>query len=962
MSPTKRRAAAQKTSTADGPAPLERYWKKRDFAKTPEPAGEPGKSAARDSRGGRFVVQRHRATRLHYDFRLEVDGVLASWAVPKGPTLDPKIRRMAVHVEDHPLEYFDFEGVIPKAQYGAGDVIVWDWGTYVPEAETPDPKGSIEDGELKFELHGQKLNGRFTLVRTSRRPGAASTTAFEDDSEQWLLIKKRDAPAVDGWDPEEHPQSVKTGRTNDEVKDKREALWVSDRPAATAEIDLAGAVEAPFPGFTSPMLATLASGPFSDPDWLFEVKWDGYRLQATINSGVVKTYTRRGLDGATYFPGLLAPASWIAADQAIVDGEVVALDEDGAPDFGLLQEAISGLRAGGRAATSGTSRLRYQAFDLLYLDGRSLLRVPLEDRKRLLRSVLRETPRVRFASHVEADGVAFHKAAGDLGLEGIVAKLRRSAYEPGRRTPAWLKIKIRPEQDLVVGGYTPGEGNAKDLGAVAVGVYDDGHLRFAGKVGSGFNARTRKELRGRLEALKTDDPPFDPAPQRKGELRNLVWVKPEIVIRAELGGWTREGYVRQTSFKGVDEGHDPRAVAREKSVPAKLAAAKAEAEAVGSEKEKAASDGARSRPKSAAKATPAASSASGSRSTSAATANSPAKSPAKAAPKSPAKAGDTSPVFDGASPGELEALANLPKEGLWSVNGRDLKLTNLDKVLFPPIDGSGEPPITKRELVAYFGRIAPAMLPHLAERPLNLNRFPNGVGGPSFWQKDIPSTAPDWLRRWTETGVDARKANTHLVAEEVAALCWLGNQAAFEVHAWTGRLPDVERPVFALVDIDPGEKTTWDETLQLARLYRTAFEHLGVRAYPKLTGKRGIQAWLPIVPKYSFHDTSDWVERLSRAIGAMVPDVVSWEWSVSQRKGRARLDYTQNTYIKTLVAPYAVRPVPGAAVSAPIAWSELDDPSLRPNSFTVRNVVERVAEVGDLFAGAQTDAQELPKL
>ena len=417
-----------------------------------------------------------------------------------------------------------------------------------------------------------------------------------------------------------------------------------------------------------------------------------------------------------------------------------------------------------------------------------------------------------------------------------------------------------------------------------------------------------------------------------------MWVKPELVIRAELGGWTREGYVRQTSFKGIDEGHDPRAVARENAVPAKEAAAKAEAMAASADKKVAAKSTSAAKSKSVAKAKPA----------------------AKA--KSPAKAGPANPAFKGATPDELEALASIPKEGLWSVGGRELKLTNLDKVLFPPIDGSGESPITKRELIAYFGRIAPAMLPHLAERPLNLNRFPNGVGGPSFWQKDIPSTAPDFLRRWEETGVDGRKANTHLVAEEVAALCWLGNQAAFEVHAWTGRLPDVERPTFALVDIDPGEKTTWDETLQLARLYRAAFEHLGVRAYPKLTGKRGIQAWLPIVPKYSFHDTSDWVERLSRAIGAMVPDIVSWEWSVSQRKGRARLDYTQNTFIKTLVAPYAVRPVPGAAVSAPITWSELDDPSLRPNSFTIRNVVERVAKLGDLFAGAQTDAQELPKL
>ena len=302
------------------------------------------------SGGGRFVVQRHRATRLHYDFRLEIGGLLASWAIPKGPTLDPAIRRMAVHVEDHPIEYFDFEGVIPRGQYGAGDVIVWDWGTFVPEAETPDPVKAVEDGELKFELHGEKLRGRFTIVRTSRRPGSAPTTAFEDDSEQWLLIKKRDTSASAGWDAEDLPQSVKTGRTNDEVQAKREALWMSDMPAAAAEIDLEGAVEAPLKGFIQPMLATLATNAFDDPDWLFEIKWDGYRLQAVVQDGAVRTFTRRGLDGATYFPGLLANPSWIAAQTAVVDGEVVAVDEQGVPDFPLLQEAISESRSGSRGS------------------------------------------------------------------------------------------------------------------------------------------------------------------------------------------------------------------------------------------------------------------------------------------------------------------------------------------------------------------------------------------------------------------------------------------------------------------------------------------------------------------------------------------------------------------------------------------------------------------------------------
>jgi len=316
-----------------------------------------------------------------------------------------------------------------------------------------------------------------------------------------------------------------------------------------------------------------------------------------------------------------------------------------------------------------------------------------------------------------------------------------------------------------------------------------------------------------------------------------------------------------------------------------------------------------------------------------------------------------------ATPDELEALEAMGKEGVWEVGGEQLKLTNLDKVLFPGKEAS-DADITKRELIRYFARIGDPMLTHLAERPLNLHRYPNGAGKPGFWQKNIPPEAPKFLRVWHETGFEEREdraANDHLVADQVASLCWLANQAAFEIHAWTARLDDPWRPTFALVDIDPGTNTTWEETLVLARLYRTAFEHLGVRAYPKLTGRRGIQAWIPIVPgKYDYADTSKWVEKVSRAVGAMVPDLVSWEWAVAKRGGKARLDYTQNEPIKTLVAPYAVRPAPGAPVSAPIAWDELDDPTLRPNRWTIRDVVERVAEVGDLFAAVQTDAQELP--
>ena len=310
----------------------------------------------------------------------------------------------------------------------------------------------------------------------------------------------------------------------------------------------------------------------------------------------------------------------------------------------------------------------------------------------------------------------------------------------------------------------------------------------------------------------------------------------------------------------------------------------------------------------------------------------------------------------------MDALDKLGKEGVWSVGGFELKLTNLDKPLFPPRDGDTGGPITKRELIRYFALISPTLLPHLEERALNLTRYPDGAGSAGFWQKDIPKTAPDWLRRWREVGVDARAANEHLVADRVATVCWLGNQAAFEFHAWTSRLDAPWRPTFALIDIDPGEKTTWDETLILARLYRTALGHLGVRGYPKTTGKRGIQIWIPVEPRYEYGQTSDWVEKLSRAIGAIVPDLVSWEWAKKDRSGKARLDYTQNQPIKTLVAPYAVRPAIGAPVSAPISWDELDDSQLRSDRWTIRTIVDRVKEVGDRFDGAQTDLQVLPPI
>lgn len=895
---------------------LDKYRRKRDFAKTPEPTG--AKAGRRRKRGGQFVVQRHRATRLHYDFRLEIGGVLVSWAVPKGPTLDPAARRMAVRTEDHPIEYQEFEGVIPRGEYGGGDVIVWDRGTWEPE-ETDDPARAVADGELKFTIHGEKLGGRFTIVRTDRRGGSG------DDQEKWLLIKKRDAFAVDGWDAEAHPRSAKSGRTNDEVAAGRPAVWVSGAPAAEAEIDLSAAREEPMPDFVPPMLATLADAPFSDPDWLFEVKWDGYRVQAVVRNRRVRLWTRKRIDAATYFPDLAGTPDWIEATEAIVDGEVVAFDPDGNPSFSLLQDrtGIRGLQLadGRRPRGKGPSEeeraaipLAYQAFDLLYLDGRSLLEVPLEHRKRLLKRVLRETGMVRYGGHVAEEGEAFVKAAQQRGLEGVVAKLRHARYEPGRRTRSWLKIKLRREQELVVAGWLPGRGTHKQLGSLIVGVYEDGALRHAGQVGSGINEPTRRALRARLDELARDTSPLEPAPR----LREAHWVEPQVVIRAEFAEWTTDNLLRQAAFKGIEIARDPRDVRREEPTPVRRAVRSAE---------QAAARHAAARP---------------------------ARVPKGRRRRS---GGDNPSRSEHAA--ELAALDAMRGEGRWEIDGHELRLTNLDKVLFPAEDGHRA--LTKRDLVRYYVRIGPTLLPYLADRAINLHRYPDGIGsGGGFWQKDVPGHAPKWITRWSYTGHEGTK--DYAVVDRLATLAWLAQEAAVELHPWTSPTAAPDRPSYALIDIDPGSKTTWEEVLVLARLYRAALEHLGVRAVPKVSGQRGIQVWVPVKPIYHFSDTRDWVERLSRAVAATVPDLVSWQWSKRERQGRARLDYTQNAVNKTLVAPYSVRPQPGAPISAPIGWKELDDPGLRPNGWTIETIFERLAQVGDLFTPVRDVKQELPPL
>jgi len=819
---------------------LDEYARKRSFHCTPEPSGAPIPQPGRQ-RGTRFFIQRHHARRLHYDLRLEIAGALKSWAVPKGPTLDPAEKRLAVQVEDHPLEYGDFEGTIPQGNYGAGSVTLWDRGTYELLGEKT-VEEQLERGDLKFRLHGEKLAGEFALVRMKDR----------GKGKEWLLLKKKDFAAKPGWDAEQDLRSV-------------------SRPAADPA-SLPGATAAAFPDVFPPMLAVPAELLPHGPEWLYEVKWDGVRALCFIHGNRVRLISRTGKAMDRQYPELAAIRQQVAADTAILDGEVVALDDSGKPSFALLQPRMM---AGGSSA-AGLARahpVQLFVFDLLYLNGYDLRHVPLYLRQQALASILKLAGPARVSETFPGNEQKLLEAVRQQGLEGVVAKRASSFYE-SKRSPQWLKVKVVAQQDFVICGYLEGERNY--FASLVLGIYDHGELRYAGNVGTGFDQELLRKIHQRLQPLVTPRYPFPASPEIGGR---LFWTRPELVCSVRFSAWTRENRLRAPVFLGLRSDVAPRDCVRESTVPSP-----------------------------------------------------PATTGLPGEPEETAPAPAVKPSL----------LSGRQNEVFVAVDGRRLKFTNLNKVFYP------REAYTKRDVINFYDEVAELILPHLRGRPLSLKRYPNGIDGEYFFQKQAADSFPTWLR--TEAVFSGHnQAPTHfVVADDRATLLYLANLACIDQNPWLSRVGSLENPDFILIDLDP-HGCEYDRIVEAAQLVRQKLELLELEGHPKTTGGDGMHIYVPVEPRYSYAQTRTFAEILARLLSNERPDLFTTPRPVARReKGKVYFDYLQNAEAKTISAPYVLRAYPGAPVSTPLSWREVTR-GLSPSQFHMGNVRERFQRLGDLF-------------
>jgi bifunctional non-homologous end joining protein LigD len=909
---------------------LDEYKKKRDFKKTAEPAGD----ESHQSGDRAFVVQKHAATHLHYDLRLEVDGVLKSWAVPRGPSLNPGDKRLAMHVEDHPFEYRNFEGSIPKGEYGGGEVIIWDQGTYAPEGALT-TKEQLAKGELKFQLHGEKLRGSFVILKL-RKPG---------NKNEWLLIKHRDAFADNKWDAEQHVESVVSGRTLEDIAAGRPA----SRERRVAEPSaLPGAVETPMPQMPAGVRATLAElgdKPFSSPNWVYEIKWDGVRAIAQIEDGQTTLWARSGRDVTSEYPEFKDMAARFRVRNAIIDGEIVTLDADGRSNFHTLQHRL-GVQNPSRQMMQSVP-LDYFAFDVMYADGYDLRRVPLVERKDFLQQILSGNERIHFSEHIAEQGEAMYEAARSKGLEGIVAKLKNSTYA-GERTSTWVKLKIVSELDAVVAGYTEGRGSRKFFGALVLGLYEGRELKFIGSVGTGFDEAKQEKIFDKLAALRAKTSPFAKIP---GLRENVEWVEPELVARVKYANWTNDNHLRAPVFLSLLTDRAAKDCTMEDAKPESTAALETKAE-----KENPAAS--KTKAKRSAKADPA------QESHDAQSLPTERSEPIEISPSQKTKAPTsqvkaTSKTVSISSGREAEVESELRSGAKETIDvesdGQRLHFSNLNKIYFPEIG------VKKRELLAYYYRMARYILPFLQDRPMVLRRYPDGVDGKAFFQKEAPSYLPEWIETATvdseERGGDMR----YILCDSRATLLYLTNLGCIDHNPWSSRAQSQQNPDYVFFDLDPTPDTPFSDVMHVAREIYAMLKSIKMRCYLKTSGASGFHIFIPLEPKYTFEQTRTFAEVVGRLVASENPTLTTFERTVSKRpKGRILIDALQNASGKPLACAYSVRAFPKATVSTPLSAEELTA-NISAEQFTLRNFNERIAKVGDLWSDFWKNRQTLDR-
>ncbi|MDB5158121.1 MAG: ligD [Mucilaginibacter sp.] len=905
---------------------LEKYAEKRDFTKTAEPKA----GLSKDKDHLMFVIQKHDASRLHYDFRLEMDGVLKSWAVPKGPSTDPKVKRLAMMVEDHPFDYRNFEGIIPKGEYGGGTVIVWDEGTYEPIEEIKGKKAQekhllqqLKSGSVKIKLHGEKLEGEFALVKTHGM-----------GENGWLLIKHNDDFASKS-DITKKDKSVLSGKTIEKMENTSEKVWqhgheedidqpeskgkknrlpagkeaqpkaaeeavvdkLGNEQADANEVDiekiLKSAPKTAVPKNIKPMKATLVDAPFDDPDWVYEVKWDGYRAIAVIEKKGAELISRNNIPFDKYYPINNILKDWQL--NAVIDGEIVVLNDKGLSDFGALQNWRS----------EADGNLVYYVFDILWYKGKNLMHLPLTDRQAILKDVLpTNDDRVRQSKVFAANGIEFFEAAEKIGMEGIIAKKASSVYTSDLRSKEWLKIKVQRRQEVIIAGFTKNPGTGKAFSALILGVYDGKVLKYVGKVGTGFSEKLQKEMMAQFKPLITDKSPFDVEPdvdkpsrfrpQRLGA--KPTWLKPELVGEVAFAEVTGDGVFRQASFKGMREDKKAKDVILETPMDTKDTVEETEE-----------------------------------------------KSPREtyAAIK---------PVTDN----DRKTLLN-PKDEtqVRKICGHELKFTHLSKVYWPE-DG-----ITKRDMFNYYYRVAEYILPYLKDRPMSLNRFPNGIHGPSFYQKDVKGKAPDWVTKTFPYTNGDGEHKEYLVGSDEAYLLWMASLGCIEMNPWFSRVKSPDNPDYCVIDLDP-DKNTFDQVIAAALEVKKVLDALDVPAYPKTSGSTGMHIYIPLGAKYDYDQSQMFAKIIVSLVHKQIPDYTSLERVVAKRNGKMYLDFLQNRPGATIAGPYSLRPKVGATVSMPLAWDEVK-PGLTMKDFTIFNSTDRLKETGDLFKGVLDEGIDLEK-